>query len=55
MQIPLVFVQQSNIHITIQNLNVVGKNYYGLIYVSEGTNHQDVVVTYKNITLMDHK
>ena len=40
----------SSIHITIQNLNVVGKNYYGLIYVSEGTNHQDVVVTYKNIT-----
>lgn len=40
----------SSIHITVQNLNVVGKNYYGLIYVSEGTNHQDVVVTYKNIT-----
>ena len=40
----------SSIHVTIQNLNVVGKNYYGLIYVSEGTNHQDVVVTYKNIT-----
>lgn len=40
----------SSIHVTVQNLNVVGKNYYGLIYVSEGTNHQDVVVTYKNIT-----
>lgn len=40
----------SSIHITVQNLNVVGKNYYGLIYVSENSNHQNVVVTYKNIT-----
>ncbi len=40
----------SSIHVTVQNLNVVGKNYYGLIYVSENTNHQNVVVTYKNIT-----
>lgn len=40
----------SSIHINVQNLNVVGKNYYGLIYVTEGTNYQNVVVTYKNIT-----
>ena len=40
----------SSIHVTVQNLNVVGKNYYGLIYVSEASSHQDVVVTYKNIT-----
>lgn len=40
----------SSVHITVQNLKVVGRNYYGLIYVSEGTNHQDVVVTYRNIT-----
>ena len=40
----------SSIHITVQNLNVVGKNYYGLIYVAEGTAYQNVVVTYKNIT-----
>lgn len=40
----------SSIHVTVQNLNVVGKNYYGLIYVTEGTNYQNVVVTYKNIT-----
>ncbi len=39
----------SSIHVTVQNLNVVGKNYYGLIYVSETTAHKDVVVTYKNI------
>lgn len=40
----------SSIHVTVQNLNVVGKNYYGLIYVSEDSSHQNVVVTYKNIT-----
>ena len=40
----------SNIHVTVQNLNVVGKNYYGLIYVAEGSAYQNVVITYKNIT-----
>ena len=40
----------SSIHVTVQNLNVIGKNYYGLIYVSETSSHQNVVVTYKNIT-----
>ena len=40
----------SSIHVTVQNLNVVGRNYYGLIYVSEDSSHQNVVVTYKNIT-----
>lgn len=40
----------SSIHVTVQNLNVVGKNYYGLIFVSETSAHQNVVVTYKNIT-----
>lgn len=40
----------SSIHVTVQNLNVVGKNYYGLIYVSESSSHQNVVVDYKNIT-----
>lgn len=40
----------SSINITVQNLNVIGKNYYGLIYVAEGTSYQNVVVTYKNIT-----
>lgn len=41
---------ESSIHVTVQNLNVVGKNYYGLIYVSEASSHQNVVITYKNIT-----
>lgn len=40
----------SSINITLQNMNVVGRNYYGIIYVSEGTMHQNVVVTYSNIT-----
>ncbi len=40
----------SSIHVTVQNLNVVGKNYYGLIYVAEGSAYQNVVITYKNIT-----
>ena len=35
----------SSIHVTVQNLNVVGKNYYGLIYVSEASSHKNVVVT----------
>ena len=41
---------ESSIHVTVQNLNVIGRNYYGLIYVSESSSHQNVVVTYKNIT-----
>lgn len=40
----------SSIQVTVQNLNVVGKNYYGLIYVTEGSAYQNVVITYKNIT-----
>ena len=39
----------SSIHVTVQNLNVVGKNYYGLIYVLENSACQNVVITYKNI------
>ena len=40
----------SSINITVQNLNVIGRNYYGLIFVAEGTAFQNVVVTYKNLT-----
>ena len=39
----------SSIHVTVQNLNVIGGNYYGLIFVSESSAHQNVVVTYRNI------
>ena len=37
----------SSVHVTVQNLNVVGKNYYGLIYVADGCARQNVVITYK--------
>lgn len=40
----------SSIHVTVQNLNVVEKNYYGLIYVAKWSAYQNVVITYKNIT-----
>lgn len=40
----------SSINITIQNMNVIGRNYYGIVYVTEGTGYQNVVITYKNIT-----
>lgn len=39
----------SSINLTVQNLNVIGRNYYGIIYVSEDSSHKNVVVTYKNI------
>lgn len=31
-------------------MNVVGRNYYGIIYVAEGTAYQNVVIEYKNLT-----
>lgn len=40
----------SSMQITVKNMKVIGRNYYGIIYVSEGTNHQNVIVTYDNIT-----
>lgn len=40
----------SSINILFKNMNVIGRNYYGIIFVSESTNHQDVVITYENVT-----
>lgn len=40
----------SSIKVTLQNMNVVGRNYYGIIYVAEGTAYQNVVIEYKNLT-----
>ena len=40
----------SSVKVTLQNMNVIGRNYYGIIYVAEGTAYQNVVITYKNIT-----
>ena len=39
-----------SINILFKNMNVIGRNYYGIIYVSENTNHQNVIVTYENVT-----
>ena len=40
----------SSIHVTVQNLNVIGRNYYGVIYVPDSSTYQNVVITYKNLT-----
>lgn len=40
----------SSVKVTLQNMNVVGRNYYGIIYVAEGTAFQNVVIEYKNVT-----
>lgn len=36
--------------VVVSNLNFVGNNYYGIIYVPEGTSYKDVIIEYKNIT-----
>lgn len=40
----------SSIKVTVQNLNVIGRNYYGLIYVPDGTAYQNIIIVYKNLT-----
>lgn len=40
----------SSINVIVQNLNVIGRNYYGIIYVPDGTAYQNIVIAYKNIT-----
>lgn len=36
--------------ITIQNLQIVGYNYYGMVYVAEAASYKSVVLEYQNIT-----
>lgn len=36
--------------VIVQNINVVGYNYYGIIYVPEASAYSDVVVTLSNLT-----
>lgn len=36
--------------IIVQNMNITGYNYYGVIYVPEGNSYKDVVTEYNNIT-----
>ncbi len=40
----------SNINITVKNLNVTGRNYYGIVCVAERDYLTGVVVTYENLT-----
>lgn len=35
--------------VTVQNINVVGNNYYGIIYVAEDNNLQNVIIEYNNL------
>ncbi len=36
--------------VTVKNMNIVGYNYYGIIYVPENNQYKDVIVEYNNIT-----
>jgi len=36
--------------ITIQNIHIIGYNYYGMVYVAESANYKNVVLQYQNIT-----
>lgn len=36
--------------VTVTNMNIIGNNYYGVIYVPETSSLQNIVIEYKNIT-----
>ena len=36
--------------ITVQNMDITGNNYYGIIYVPESTSYKDIITEYNNIT-----
>lgn len=40
----------SNQLVTLKNIDVLGHNYYGIIYVPESTNLKDVIIEYVNLT-----
>lgn len=44
----------SSINVIVQNLNVIGRNYYGIIYVPDGTAYQNIVITYKGPQITYH-
>lgn len=44
-------VNSSNISkITIKNINVIGNNYYGIIYIPEDNKYQNIILEYNNLT-----
>lgn len=40
----------NNKAVTVENLNFVGYNYYGIIYVPDSSTYSSTILTYKNIT-----
>lgn len=40
----------NNKAVTVENLNFVGYNYYGIIYVPDSSTYSNTILTYKNIT-----
>lgn len=40
----------NNKSVTVKNLNVIGYNYYGIIYVPESTTYSNTTIIYENIT-----
>ena len=40
----------NNLEVTVKNIHLIGYNYYGTIYVPEGSLYQNVILTYENIT-----
>ena len=42
-------VSKENKNVTVKNLNIIGYNYYGIIYVPENNDYKDVIVEYNNI------
>lgn len=36
--------------VTVQNMNIIGNNYYGIIYVPESSAYKNIIVEYNNIT-----
>lgn len=42
-------VSKENKNVIVKNLNIIGYNYYGIIYVPENNDYKDVIVEYNNI------
>ena len=36
--------------VTVQNMDITGNNYYGIIYVPESASYKDIIMEYNNIT-----
>lgn len=43
-------VNSRSLNIVVKNMDITGYNYYGIIYVPDSANYQNVIVEYNNIT-----